>query len=138
MAVFVFALLMLRGSIPLTRGLAAAADHPAVVVYAGRVLVPRGDGRVRAGSGADHGVRADAVVLCDPDLLSGDESAARLVPILSRNPIYVLVRGYRAIFLEHSAPMLGPLLKLWIVAVLVFLAGHAWFYKLRKVFADVI
>jgi ABC-type polysaccharide/polyol phosphate export permease len=28
--------------------------------------------------------------------------------------------------------------KLWIVAVIVFLAGHAWFTKLRKGFADVI
>ena len=33
---------------------------------------------------------------------------------------------------------LGPLLKLWIVAVVVFILGHAWFYKLRRSFADVI
>jgi hypothetical protein len=26
----------------------------------------------------------------------------------------------------------------WIVAAAVFLLGHAWFYKLRKTFADVI
>jgi lipopolysaccharide transport system permease protein len=58
--------------------------------------------------------------------------------ILRKNPIYVLVRGYRAVFLEGHAPELFPLVKLWIVAVIVFLAGHAWFTKLRKGFADVI
>lgn len=58
--------------------------------------------------------------------------------ILRKNPLYVLVEGYRAVFLEHAAPEALPLIKLWILAVVVFLAGHAWFHKLRKLFADVI
>ena len=58
--------------------------------------------------------------------------------ILRKNPFYVLVRGYRAIFLENHAPELMPLAKLWGVALVVFLLGYAWFYKLRKNFADVI
>jgi len=58
--------------------------------------------------------------------------------LLSKNPIFVLVRGYRAIFLEHQAPAFGALWKLWLVSILVFVLGHAWFYKLRKSFADMI
>jgi lipopolysaccharide transport system permease protein len=58
--------------------------------------------------------------------------------LLSQNPIYVLVRGYRAILLEHQAPAWGALWKLWVVAVVVFVLGHAWFYKLRKSFADMM
>jgi ABC-type polysaccharide/polyol phosphate export permease len=58
--------------------------------------------------------------------------------LLSKNPIYVLVRGYRAIFLENQAPAFGPLWKLWVLAVVVSVAGHAWFYKLRKSFADIL
>ncbi|HYP06236.1 MAG TPA: ABC transporter permease [Bryobacteraceae bacterium] len=58
--------------------------------------------------------------------------------ILTKNPVYVLVRGYRAIFLEGHAPPLAALAKLWVVAAVVFLGGHAWFYKLRRSFADVI
>ncbi len=58
--------------------------------------------------------------------------------LLSRNPIYVLVRGYRDIFLYNQAPAFGPLWKLWLVAAVVFILGHAWFYKLRKSFADMI
>jgi len=58
--------------------------------------------------------------------------------VLSKNPIFVLVKGYRAIFLESHAPQFGPLWKLWLVAFVVFVAGHAWFYKLRKSFADML
>ena len=60
------------------------------------------------------------------------------VSVFSKNPIYVLVRGYRAILLENRPPDFGPLWKFWLVAVAVFVLGHAWFYKLRKSFADII
>jgi len=60
------------------------------------------------------------------------------LPLLAKNPIFVLVRGYRAIFLEGQAPAWGSLWKLWIVAAAVFILGHAWFYKLRRSFADII
>jgi lipopolysaccharide transport system permease protein len=62
----------------------------------------------------------------------------QFLPLFSKNPIYVLVRGYRAIFLEHRPPDFGPLWKLWVLAAAVFVLGHAWFYKLRKSFADII
>jgi lipopolysaccharide transport system permease protein len=58
--------------------------------------------------------------------------------ILSKNPLFVLVRGYRAILLEGAAPAFGPLWKLWLVSAAACILGHAWFYKLRKSFADVI
>jgi lipopolysaccharide transport system permease protein len=63
---------------------------------------------------------------------------AEFLPLFSKNPIYVLVRGYRAIFLENRAPDFGPLWKLWLLAGAVFILGHAWFYKLRKTFPDII
>jgi lipopolysaccharide transport system permease protein len=59
-------------------------------------------------------------------------------PFLSKNPIFILVRGYRSILLEHHAPSFGPLWKLWVISAIVFILGHAWFYKLRKSFADMI
>jgi homopolymeric O-antigen transport system permease protein len=73
--------------------------------------------------------------ICYPE--SGRLPAAATA-VLRKNPIYVLVRGYRAIFLEGHAPEMLPVIKLWLVGVVVFLLGHAWFYKLRKTFADVI
>jgi lipopolysaccharide transport system permease protein len=58
--------------------------------------------------------------------------------ILGKNPLFILVRAYRAIFLEGRAPDVRPIVLFWILALAVFLCGHAWFYKLRKTFADVI
>jgi lipopolysaccharide transport system permease protein len=63
---------------------------------------------------------------------------AAALPLLAKNPMFVLVRGYRAIFLEGQAPVWGSLWKLWIAAAAVFILGHAWFYKLRRSFADII
>lgn len=60
------------------------------------------------------------------------------VAILGKNPIFVLVHAYRSIFLEGHAPEFRSLWKLWVVAGAVFLGGHAWFYKLRKSFADIL
>ncbi len=59
-------------------------------------------------------------------------------PWMAKNPITVLVRGYRAVFLEGAPPQFGPLWKLWVLGIIVAVAGHACFYKLRKTFADVI
>jgi lipopolysaccharide transport system permease protein len=58
--------------------------------------------------------------------------------ILSKNPMFVLVRGYRDALLEGRAPAFGSYWKLCVVAAVVFVLGHAWFYKLRKSFADII
>lgn len=58
--------------------------------------------------------------------------------VMRQNPLYILVRGYREVFLEGHAPELYPLAKLWAIALAFFFFGHIWFYRLRKSFADVI
>jgi lipopolysaccharide transport system permease protein len=75
--------------------------------------------------------------ICYPEatLASLPHSATLL---LSCNPLYVLVRGYRAVLLQNQPPAFGPLWKLWLLSAVVFLLGHAVFYKLRRSFADVI
>lgn len=63
---------------------------------------------------------------------------AAALNILSKNPLFVLVRGYRATLIYGYAPEFASLWKLWLVSAIIFVLGHAWFYKLRKSFADVI
>jgi len=58
--------------------------------------------------------------------------------LLFKNPMYQLVAGYRAIFLWGQAPAFEHLWKFWVLSLVVFVAGHAWFYKLRKSFADML
>ncbi len=75
-----------------------------------------------------------ATPICYPE----DSLPKYLVPLAHKNPIYVLVRGYRDIFLQNKAPEFHSLWKLCLVSAVVFVLGHAWFYKLRKSFADII
>ena len=63
---------------------------------------------------------------------------AGAVAILTKNPIYILVRAYRSVLLESHAPDWWGLVVLAGVGLVAFFCGHAWFYKLRKSFADVI
>jgi lipopolysaccharide transport system permease protein len=72
--------------------------------------------------------------ICYPETALPPEA----VPVLAKNPIFALVRGYRAVLLEGHAPTSGTLWKLWLIAAAVFVFGYAWFYKLRRSFADVI
>lgn len=57
---------------------------------------------------------------------------------LTKNPVYILVRAYRSIFLEAHAPDWKSLAELTVFALGLAVAGHAWFYKLRKTFIDVL
>jgi len=61
-----------------------------------------------------------------------------VVRILSANPMFILVRGYRAIFLQNQAPALEGIAALLIASAAIAIAGHAWFHRLRRSFADVI
>jgi len=58
--------------------------------------------------------------------------------LLFKNPMYQLVGGYRSIFLWRQMPAFGHLWKFWVLSLVVFVLGHAWFYKLRKSFADML
>ncbi|MCB9384740.1 MAG: ABC transporter permease [Bryobacterales bacterium] len=54
------------------------------------------------------------------------------------NPMYVLVRGYRSVLLEGTAPETVPLIALTAVSLALFFLGYGWFYKLKKQFADLV
>ena len=72
--------------------------------------------------------------ICYPE----SQMPAEAMAILSKNPMFTLVRLYRVIFLEGQSPAAHTLVKFWGLAVLVFFAGHAFFYKLRRSFADIV
>lgn len=60
------------------------------------------------------------------------------LPVLQANPMFVLVRGFRDVLLDGSAPAFGPLWRVWLAAFSVAILGHAWFRRLRRSFPDVI
>jgi lipopolysaccharide transport system permease protein len=76
--------------------------------------------------------------ICYPESQLHGHLSPWAVNLLSKNPVYILVHNYRAIFLYGRPPAFSAVWKLWLLSALVFLAGHAWFYKLRKSFADLL
>ena len=80
LAIFVVGLLAARGSRAVERRVAAGAAGAAASAGRGAVLVSCGAGSLRARPGPDHRLSADAVVLPDADLLSGDRRISRSWP----------------------------------------------------------
>jgi lipopolysaccharide transport system permease protein len=138
LAIFVVGLLLARGAVPLS-----ALWLPALVVP--QLLLTAGLCWFLAALGVfvrDFGQIMSFLLtlwffltpICYPEAAIPPQAAK----ILAVNPIFVLVRGYRAVFLEQRAPDFGPLAALWIGSAAFAIFGHAWFHRLRKSFADVI
>jgi lipopolysaccharide transport system permease protein len=72
--------------------------------------------------------------ICYPE----QQLPAAALPVLGKNPVYILVRAYRAIFLENHPPEFAALWKLYAISIVVCLLGHACFQKLKKNFGDVV
>jgi lipopolysaccharide transport system permease protein len=62
----------------------------------------------------------------------------RFRAFININPFTPLIRSYRRIFLEASAPDWPGLAYFAAFAVLIFLFGYWWFARTRKSFADVV
>lgn len=58
--------------------------------------------------------------------------------LLEMNPLFPIVEAYRAVLLESRLPDWTPLAVLWVVSTAAFCLGYAWFYKVRKSFADLM
>ena len=119
--------------------MAAGAGHPADSADGRDVLVSGGAGRLRARPGAGQRISADAVVLSDADLLS------RKLPCPPRRCGFC--RRIRCSFWSAAiAPRCSKAARrictrcgnCALVSAVIFILGHAWFYKLRKSFADII
>src|SRR5260221_684433 len=136
--VFLVALLLIRGAIPETVLWLPVLLIPQLLFTMGLCWFLAALGVFARDLGQIMGFLLTLWFFITPICYEEGNLPASAMVILRKNPIFVLVRGYRAIFLEHHAPELLPLMKLWAVALVVFFLGHAWFYKLRKSFADVI
>ena len=136
--VFVVALLLIRGAIPVSILWLPVLLVPQLLFTLGACWFLSALGVFMRDLGQIMGFLLTLWFFLTPICYPESSLPANAVAILGKNPIFALVRGYRAIFLEGHAPQALPLVKLWAVALLVFLLGHAWFSKLRRTFADVI
>jgi lipopolysaccharide transport system permease protein len=138
LAVFLIVLVILRGSLPATVLWLPALLIPQLLFTLGVCWFLAGLGVFLRDLGQIMGFVLTLWFFLTPICYPETSLPESALMILRKNPLYALVRAYRAIFLEAHAPAAASMVKLWLVAIVVFLLGHAWFYKLRKLFADVI
>jgi homopolymeric O-antigen transport system permease protein len=137
-AVFVVALLLIRRAIPLSVLWLPVLLVPQLLLTLGACWFLAALGVFVRDFGQIIGFLLTLWFFVTPICYPESSLPASALPLLAKNPMFVLVRGYRAIFLEGNAPQVQPLLKLWVVSLALFWFGYAWFSKLRKSFADVI
>ena len=128
-SIFIVALLVFRGSVPATIAWLPALLIPQLFFTLGLAWFLSATGVYLRDLGQMIGFVLTLWFFLTPICYELPPGSAAF---LAKNPIYVLVRGYRAIFLESQAPPLGALWKMWLLSFVVFLGGYAWFYKLRE------
>lgn len=136
--VFVAGLLLARGAVPLTVLWLPVILVPQVLLTAGLCWFLAALGVYMRDLGQIIGFVLTLWFFLTPICYPEAQLPASLSPYLTLNPMYGLVTNYRRIFLESQAPLWLGMGKMWLLSIVVCIFGHAWFYKLRKSFADVI
>ncbi|MBS1873636.1 MAG: ABC transporter permease [Acidobacteria bacterium] len=137
-AVYLAGLLLLRHAIPLSVLWLPVLMIPQLLFTLGLCWFLAGLGAYARDLGQIMGFLLTLWFFITPICYPEAQLPAAAVPILKKNPLFVLVHGYRTIFLEGHAPEFHALWKLWLLGIVVFLLGYAWFHRLQRTFADVI
>ncbi len=138
LAIFIVFLLATRGAVPLTALWLPVLVVPQLLFTMGVVWFLAALGAYLRDLAQVNGFLLTLWFFLTPICYPVESLPPQALAVLSMNPVFVLVRGYRDLFLETRAPDFGSVGVLWVVSLVLFFAGHAWFHKLRKSFADVI
>jgi lipopolysaccharide transport system permease protein len=136
--VYIVGLAILRGAVPLTVGWLPVILIPQLLFTLGLCWFLSALGAYMRDLGQIMGFLMTLWFFLTPICYPETQLPHAALPILGKNPLFILVRGYRSIFLEGQMPEWHALWKLWLLGIIVFLFGYAWFHKLRRSFADVI
>jgi homopolymeric O-antigen transport system permease protein len=138
LALFVVGLAAARGSVPATVAWLPLILAPQILFTLGVCWFLAGLGVFVRDLGQVIGFLLTLWFFLTPICYPETQLPAGAMAILSKNPIFTLVRLYRGIFLEGQSPAALTLVKFWALSLVVFFAGHAWFYKLKRSFADIV
>jgi lipopolysaccharide transport system permease protein len=138
LVIFMIGLFAVRGAIPVTVVWLPLLLIPQILFTAGLAWILAATGVYVRDLGQVTGYLLTLWFFLTPICYPESSLPASAVPILRFNPLFVLVRAYRAVFLENHAPSLRAVIALWIVGAAVAITGYACFHRLRKSFADVI
>ena len=136
--IFVVGLLVVRGSVPGSVVWLPLLIVPQVLFTAGIAWILAATGVYVRDLGQIIGYLLTLWFFLTPICYPESSLPPEAIGVLRFNPLFVLVKAYRAVFLENHAPTIQGLIGLWIVSAAVAVMGYAWFHRLRKSFADVI
>ena len=136
--IFVVGLLVVRGSVPASVVWLPLLLIPQILFTAGLAWILAATGVYVRDLGQITGYLLTLWFFLTPICYPESQLPASAIGVLRFNPLFVLVKAYRAVFLENHAPTMRGLAGLWIVSIAVAVLGYAWFHRLRKSFADVI
>ena len=136
--IFVVGLFAVRGAIPVSVVWLPLLLIPQILFTAGLAWILAATGVYVRDLGQVTGYLLTLWFFLTPICYPESSLPPQSLPLLRFNPLFVLVRAYRAVFLENQAPSTRGMIGLWIVGAAAAIAGYAWFHRLRKSFADVI
>lgn len=138
MLLFAVALGLIRGSVPVTVAFLPLVIIPQLMLTAGLTWFLAALGVFVRDLGQIIGYLLTVLMFVTP-IFYPETALPKFAAAIQRfNPMFTMVHSYRAILLDGTAPDWSSLGWLALVAFAAFLLGHAWFYKLRKSFADLI
>lgn len=138
LALFIGALLVIRGHVGLSALWLPLALIPQVLLTAGLTWFLSALAVFVRDLGQVIGYLLTVLMFLTPIFYPESAVPPVAAGAMKFNPIYVLVRAYRATLLEDRAPDFASLAALGAISLIVLILGHAWFYKLRKSFPDLI
>ena len=138
LVIFLVGLLIARGAIPWTVVWLPALLIPQLLFTAGLCWFLAALGVFVRDLGQIVGFILTLWLYLTPIFYAETQVPSVVAGFFAFNPMWALVRGYRAMFLENRGPDPMSLAALWIGSMVVAVAGYAWFHRLRRSFADTI
>ncbi|MDE3198076.1 MAG: ABC transporter permease [Acidobacteriota bacterium] len=138
MLLFAIALGIIRGSVPLTAAYLPLVILPQVMLTAGLTWFLAALGVFVRDLGQIIGYLLTVLMFITPIFYPENALPKFAAAIQTFNPMFTMVHSYRAVLLDGAAPDWESLGWLAATAFAIFILGHAWFYKLRRSFADLI
>lgn len=140
-----FALAILLGLVVVTRGLPPATIAWLPVLIVPRLLLTAGVCWLLSALGVFFrdlgqiiGFLLTLVFFLTPICYPESQLPGWALGVLSKSPLYALVNGYRAVILESRSPEWLPVAWAWVAGLGAFWVGHAFFWKYRRSFPDIL
>jgi len=137
-AILCLILVAVRGSVPATALLLPLLIVPQLLLAVGASWILSALGVFLRDLGQIIGFLLTLLFFLTPICYPEESLPEEIAWYFRRNPVYLIVRGWRALLLQGELPPLRIVVALYVAALVVAFAGAHIYRKLRPTFADVL